>query len=110
VIVKALVVSAGLGLAVAGSLAAQRPVSAATLFARNCASCHGPRGAPMPSMVQSMGVADFSKPATLAAVPDSVLRATVTNGKGKLMQGFGGRLTPEQIEALVRYVRTLSRH
>jgi mono/diheme cytochrome c family protein len=109
-VARVLAISAALGFAVAGSLAAQRPVDAPALFSKNCASCHGPKGAPMPSMVHSMGVADFSKPATLAGVPDSVLRATVTNGKGRIMQGFGGRLKPEEIEALVRYVRTLSRH
>ncbi len=106
---KALAVVAVLALAAVGSLRAQQPVNAASLFSKSCATCHGPKGAPSASMAHSMGVPDFSNPATLASLPDSVLVATVTNGKGRLMASFKSRLKPEEIVALVAYIRTLSR-
>lgn len=107
---KFLFVTAALAFATASSVRAQQPVNAASLYSKSCATCHGPKGTPSASMSHSMGVPDFSKPATLASLPDSVLVATVTNGKGRLMASFKGRLTPEEIVALVAYVRTLSRH
>ena len=107
---KVLVATAALLVAIAGALATQQPVNAASVFTRSCAQCHGAKGAPSPAMVSSMKVPDFSNPATLASLSDSVLRATVTNGKGRFMQAFKGRLKPEEIDALVAYVRTLSRH
>jgi mono/diheme cytochrome c family protein len=107
---KVLVVTAVLALAAASSVRAQQPVNAASLYAKSCATCHGPKGTPSTSMSRSMGVPDFSNPRTLASLPDSVLVNTVTNGKGRLMASFKGRLKPEEIVALVAYVRTLSRH
>jgi mono/diheme cytochrome c family protein len=109
-ITRVVAISFALGLMAAGTLAAQQPVNAVPLFAKNCATCHGPKGAPSAAMAHSMGVPDFSNPATLAAIPDSVLRATVTNGKGRMMQAFRGRLKPEEIDALIVYIRSFSRH
>jgi cytochrome c oxidase cbb3-type subunit 3 len=107
---KVLLLTAVLGLAAAVSLSAQQPVDAAALYGKTCASCHGAAGTPSAAMKTSMGVPDFAVAGTLAAVPDSVLRATVMNGKGRMMPSYKSRLTPEQIAALVGYIRTLSRH
>ena len=101
---------AGLLTVAAASLQAQQPVNAAPLYARNCATCHGPKGSPSPTMAHAIGVPDFSNPATLASLSDSVLVATITNGKGKNMASFKSRLKPEEIAALAAYIRTLSRH
>ncbi len=107
---KAILLTVALGLAAAVTLRAQQPAGAATLFAKTCASCHGAAGTPTASMKTSMGVPDFGVAATLASVPDSVLRATVMNGKGRMMPSYKSRLTPEQIAALVSYIRTFSKH
>lgn len=94
----------------AGSAAAQQPTDVAQLYARTCASCHGANGTPSPQMVQAMGaIPDFADRRAIAARPDSVLRAVITSGKGRLMPAYRTRLTPEQIQALVGYIRTLSR-
>jgi mono/diheme cytochrome c family protein len=107
---KVLLLTVGLGLATAASLSAQQPADAASLFAKTCASCHGAAGTPSAAMKTSMGVPDFAVAATLASVPDSVLRATLANGKGRMMPAYKTRLTAEQITALVGYIRTLSKH
>ena len=108
-ITKGVLIGFGLALAVAGTARSQQPVNAASLFSRNCASCHGAKGSPSAAMAHSMGVPDFSKPATLAAISDSVLRATVANGKGRMMAAFKGRLKPAEIDSLVAYIRTFGR-
>jgi mono/diheme cytochrome c family protein len=109
VVTKAVVLSALLALAVAGSLRAQQPAD--SLYAKNCLSCHGAKGTPNPAMAHSMaGLPDFADAHTLASVADSTLKNVVSAGKGRMMPSYKSRLTPEQIASLVRYIRTLSRH
>lgn len=109
-VTKTILLTVALGVAVAASLSAQQPSGAASLYGKTCASCHGAAGTPTAAMKTSMGVPDFGVAATLASLPDSVLRATVTNGKGRMMPAYKSRLTAEQITELVGYIRTLSKH
>lgn len=96
--------------AAAGAVQAQQPVDAAQLYARNCASCHGTAGAPNPAMARSLGaIPDFTDPHALASVADSVLVGVITAGKGRNMPAYRGRLTAEQIRALVAHVKALAR-
>ncbi len=107
---KGLVVSAVLGLVSAGALAAQQPVDAAALYAKTCASCHGAQGTPSAAMAHAMtGIPDF-RAASMASVADTVLRDAIVNGKGRMMASYKTRLTPEQVEALVRYIKAFSKH
>lgn len=93
-----------------GAVRAQQTTDAAQLYARNCASCHGANGAPNPVMARSLGaIPDFTDPRVVVALPDSVLINAVTAGKGRNMPAYRGRLTADQIRALVAHVRTLSR-
>ncbi len=103
-----MVLSALLVLAAAATAQAQQPADAASVYAKNCASCHGAKGTPAGSMATSMHVPDFAT--ALASVPDSVLRSTVANGKGRMMPAYKTRLTAEQIASLVTYIRSFSRH
>lgn len=106
---KVLVVAVVLGLAGAGSAVAQQPDGAA-LYARTCASCHGAQGTPTPAMAKAMtGIPDFAA-RTTSAVPDSVLREAIVNGKGRMMASYKTRLTPDQVTALITYIRTLAKH
>ena len=107
---RILLLTVALGLAAAGSLSAQQPANGAALFAKTCASCHGANGTPAPGMARAMGVPDFRAPATLASLTDSALRATVANGKGRMMPAFKSRLSPAEIAAVAEYLRTLSKH
>ena len=103
---KRAAILAGLfALASAGVLRAQQPVDAPALYAKTCASCHGAKGSPSATMAHSMGIPDFAS-GVLASVPDSVLKNTVANGKGRMMPSYKSRLSAEQIAALVTYIRT----
>jgi cytochrome c oxidase cbb3-type subunit 3 len=74
-----------------------------TLYARNCAGCHGHDG----KGGASLALAD---PIYLAIADDSTLRRVTTNGiAGTLMPAFaksaGGILTDQQIDVIVRGMR-----
>ena len=105
---KAMILAAMFVVAAAAALRAQQPLDAAGTFAKTCASCHGAKGAPSPAMARSMGIPDFTA-ASIAAIPDSVLKSTVANGKGRMMPSYKARFTADQIAALVTYIRTFGR-
>ncbi len=109
---KLMVLVATVALASAGTLKAQQPAdsASASVYAKMCASCHGPKGTPAPAMAHSMSLSDFANAQAMAAVSDSTLRAAVADGKGRAMPAYKTRLTAEQIDGLVRYIRTFSGH
>ena len=108
------IAAVGLALALGASTLQAQAAPApdgAQLFARNCSSCHGANGVPNPAMVHSLGaIPDFTSAQTMGALADSTLVNVVTNGKGRTMPAYKTRLNPDQVRAVVAYVRTLSHH
>jgi len=89
-----------LGLTAPTASAADR---SADLFKQKCAMCHGANGAgkgKVPALssaeVQQKSDADWK----------TAIEKGVKNDKGT-MAGYAGKLTPEQIDGLVKYVRSL---
>lgn len=72
---------------------------AATLFASKCAACHGKDGKGSP-VGKKLGAKDL----TTVKESQAQIAATITNGKGK-MTAFKGKLAPEEIDALAKYVK-----
>jgi cytochrome c oxidase cbb3-type subunit 3 len=75
-----------------------------TLYAANCAACHGPSGR------GGAGAIGLANPVYLAIADDAVIRRAATQGvAGTQMPAFaqsaGGMLTAAQVEILVRGVR-----
>ncbi len=70
-----------------------------TVFARNCASCHGATG--------DGGIGpQLSDGQVVANYPDSAdQRAVVVAGRG-VMPAFVSVLTPEEVDAVVEYTRS----
>jgi len=91
---KLLVVVATLSLA-GIAVAAEAPA----IFAAKCTMCHGKDGRGSPAGLK-MGATDLTK--TKASEAD--VAKVVTNGKGK-MTAFKGKLTPEEIDAVAKYVK-----
>jgi cytochrome c oxidase cbb3-type subunit 3 len=109
-IMRSLVALGILALVGAGASQAQQAADGAQLYARNCASCHGASGVPNPAMVRSLGaMPDLSDARVLAALADTTIANAITAGKGRGMPAYRGRLTAEQIQAVIAYVRTLNR-
>src|SRR5262249_17979161 len=76
----------------------------AVLYSQNCAGCHGKDG-------QGNGAFALANPVYLAIAPEDTLRRGTSLGvPGRLMPAFaksaGGTLTDEQIDILVREIRS----
>lgn len=71
-------------------------------YKANCQSCHGSSGTPNAGMAKMMDI----KAAKDYTDSEADQIAAVKNGKGK-MKAFAGKLTDDQIKAVVEYFRTL---
>ena len=80
------------------------------VWTENCVLCHGEKGAPAPA-AKSLGVADLSSPTWQASRTDAQIRKVIADGPAKpdtLMRAFKDELSDEEIDAVVKYVRTLA--
>lgn len=86
---------------------------AKTNWANNCAQCHGATGkgdTKMGKMLNAMDLTDAKKQASFtdAQAATAIRDGVKQNGK-TTMKAFGGKLTDDEIKALVAYVRTLKK-
>ncbi len=72
-------------------------------FKAKCAMCHGANG----EGKAAMKTVDFGS-AEVQKMSDAELTAAITDGKGK-MPAYGAKLSKEQIEGLVKWIRTLKK-
>ena len=84
-----------------------------TNWANNCAQCHGPGGKGDTKMGKMLSAMDLTDPKKQASFTDAKAAAAIKDGvkqNGKtIMKAFGGKLTDDEIKALVAYVRTLKK-
>lgn len=74
---------------------------AKALYATNCALCHGDKRQGM------SGFGPALTPQQLGGKADADIRAVIANGKsGTVMSAWTGRLTSQQIDALVTLMKT----
>lgn len=99
--IKSLVLVASLALASSAFAGAD----GAAVFKAKCAMCHGADGSASTGMGKSMGLKPLSSP-EVQQMSDADLTALVTNGKGK-MPAYKGKLSDDEISAVVKYVKTL---
>jgi cytochrome c6 len=90
--------------AVMASAAAQG-TSGKDLFVGKCAMCHGADGSAKTTMAKNLKIRDFHSP-EVQKQSDPDLKAIISNGKGK-MPAFQGKLSGEQIDHLVSFIREL---
>ncbi len=83
----------------AGAARADEAKEGKQVYTQKCVMCHGADG-----KAKKMGSPDLS---TLKA-SESEIEAVVTNGKGK-MPKYAGKLTPDQIKDVSKYVKTLAK-
>lgn len=79
----------------------------AAVYKAKCASCHGADGSGDTSMGKTMKVRDL-RSADVQKQTDAELTAIITSGKNK-MPAYKGKLTDDQIKALVGTVRELGK-
>ena len=79
----------------------------------NCAQCHGKTGAADTKMGKQLNAKDLTDPKVQAAFSDAKATQSIKEGvkeNGKTtMKAFAGKLTDDEIKALVAYVRTLKK-
>ena len=90
-----------------------RAADAKTNWANNCAQCHGPSGKGDTKMGKMLNAMDLTDPKKQSSFTDAQAAAAVKDGikqNGKTtMKAFGGKLTDDEIKALVAYVRSLKK-
>jgi mono/diheme cytochrome c family protein len=92
---------------------ALRAADAKTNWANNCAQCHGPDGKAGTKMGKMLNAKDLTDPKVQAEFTDAKATQSIKEGvkqNGKTtMKAFGGKLTDDEIKALVAYVRGLKK-
>lgn len=99
------VTSLAVMLVLLGSAFVQAQTPGETVFKKNCVMCHGADGTGKTKMGQKLGAADLSS-SDVQALSDEAMVQTVHNGRGK-MPAFGTTLSDDEINQVVKYVRTL---
>ena len=79
----------------------------ATLYKQKCAACHGADGKGETPTGKAMKVRSFADP-EVAKMSDDELAGAIEKGKGK-MPAYGKSLKPDEIKAMVAYVRSLAK-
>lgn len=75
------------------------------LYKQKCASCHGADGAG--AMAKKMGSRDLNSD-EVQKMSDKDLATVISTGKGK-MPGYKGKLTDDQINDVVKHIKTLKK-
>jgi mono/diheme cytochrome c family protein len=82
--------------------------NAAQLYAKQCASCHGKDGRARTIKGKFKHARNLTDAEWQEKVSDERIFNSINNGKEK-MPAFGKKLSQEQIEALVTYVRAFKK-
>jgi mono/diheme cytochrome c family protein len=97
----------------AASAVSLHAADAKTNWSANCAQCHGKSGAADTKMGKQLNAKDLTDSKVQAAFSDAKATQSIKEGvkeNGKTtMKAFGGKLTDDEIKALVAYVRTLKK-
>jgi mono/diheme cytochrome c family protein len=96
-----LILTSGVGMALATSMAAQ---SAQDLYKSKCQGCHGADGKAS-AVGKKLGARDFSDP-DVVKMSEADLATITTDGKNK-MPAYKGKLTDDQIKDLVKYIKEM---
>ena len=81
--------------------------SGADLFKAKCAMCHGADAKGETPMGKRLGIKDLGS-ADVQKQSDPDLTSAISKGKGK-MPGYEGKLSGDQIQELVKFIRTLKK-
>jgi mono/diheme cytochrome c family protein len=103
---RAVGITLALVMGCAGNLFAQSS-AAKDLFVSKCAICHGQDGTGKTSMGKSLKIRDLHSP-DVQKQSDAELKTMISKGKNP-MPGFADKVTTEQLDQLVNYVRELGK-
>ncbi len=76
------------------------------LYRARCAACHGNDGKAQTEVGKEAKAADFTTAAFQQSHTDDSIRKSILDGRpGTKMLGFAGKLTPDEVESLVKVIR-----
>jgi mono/diheme cytochrome c family protein len=79
----------------------------AELFKAKCSSCHGEDGKAHTKIGTKEKIDDFTTDKFQSGITDEKITGAITNGvPDTKMKAFSGKLTPDEIASLAKYVRT----
>jgi mono/diheme cytochrome c family protein len=97
----------------AASAMSVRAADAKVNWEANCAQCHGKSGAADTKMGKQLNAKDLTDPKVQSAFSDAKatqsIKEGVKEGGKTTMKAFAGKLTDDEIKALVAYVRMLKK-
>lgn len=95
-------------LSLALATAAQADDAPSEVWTAKCKSCHGPDGKAQTKVGEKEKIADMSNADWQKKHSDADIKKTISEGSpnNSKMKAYKDKLTPEQIDALVGYVRT----
>jgi len=96
------------GLAAMNNSSSQKRRTAATIWNKECASCHGQDGRAHTLKAKFNGAKDLTKPSWQESASDEHIFNVIVNGHEK-MPAFGKKLSQAEIESMVAYVRRLKK-
>lgn len=83
-----------------------KPDDGGDLFKQKCSMCHGVDG----KGYAALKTPDFTDPKVQASLSDKEIVDTIKNGKkDTAMPAFGDKLTDDQIQSLLKYIRSLAK-
>ena len=95
---------------------AQEDKKTARTWKAKCASCHGAEGAGDSAKGKEMNAPDLTSAKWQSGVKDEEIKKAIAetqtkeiNGKKEELHGYAGELKPDQIDALVTYIRGLKK-
>jgi cytochrome c6 len=88
--------------------ATSAPGSAAGLYSKNCASCHGRDGRAKTFKAKRNHARNLSDPEWQDKASDERIFNSIMNGKGK-MPAYAKKLSAQEIDSLVPYIRGLKK-
>ena len=91
------------------NVAAPLPGDAKATFDAQCAKCHGRDGRAHTTRGRLSHARDIANAAWQNEVSDERLFNSINKGRGKNMPAYGKKLSEDQMDALVRYVRQLKK-
>jgi mono/diheme cytochrome c family protein len=107
IMAKALLCASFLGGLLLLGLQASAQETGESLFKGKCAMCHGPDGAGKTMMGEKLKIPDLHA-ADVQKKSDADLKTMIAKGKDK-MPGYETKLSKEQIDSVVAFIRDLAK-
>jgi mono/diheme cytochrome c family protein len=111
-----LVLFAALSLFATASFGADDKEKGERMFKAKCGSCHGKDGTGKTKKGEQMGIGDMTTAAWQTEFTDDKIKETLAkgikrdkNGKKQEMDALGAEMKPEDIDALIKVVRSLKK-